>query len=224
MKTRSVIFLLSLLAFLATPTLRADPPATQPVAIEQKLAGRIDDLSLKGLTVQQVFLAIQDKTRLNIIVDWSGLEQASNIDLKRTLHGRLAGLTVGGAIQLTLTEAGVDAPTKMEIGDRAVTIAMPDSHKVEVRVYKIDMLLASWKSTFPATRPSKDVDPSETSNFGDMLIKAIEDSVDSESWRDAGGTEGSIQVIGDRIIITQTVTSFVKIEKFLHDLENPRAK
>jgi hypothetical protein len=52
----------------------------------------------------------------------------------------------------------------------------------------------------------------------DQLTRIITDSVDPESWRDAGGTVGSIQSWAGRLIIHQTPDNHQKIESLLNNL------
>jgi hypothetical protein len=52
----------------------------------------------------------------------------------------------------------------------------------------------------------------------DQLTRIITDSVDPESWRDAGGTVGSIRSWAGRLIIRQTPDNHEKIESLLANL------
>ena len=54
----------------------------------------------------------------------------------------------------------------------------------------------------------------------DQIGKTIESNIDPDTWRDAGGTIGTVTAVGDSMVVTQTHASQAKIAKLLKDLEN----
>ncbi len=220
---RFALFLLSLGLFILTihTPARADPPATQPVSIQGRLNDRIDDLTLEGKTIQQVLVAIQEKTRINIVGDWPDLEHAG-LDRKKTLHGRLLGVTVSEALQVALAEAGLEQMPGIVIDGHVVTLK--GDREVENRAYRLDNLLARMKKEFATTRPANFDDLALQREVVDSLITTIEESIDPDTWRDAGGTIGSLRMLGNTLIITQDPAAFPKIEKLLHRLQDVSAK
>ncbi len=60
------------------------------------------------------------------------------------------------------------------------------------------------------------------SPVGEQLIRLIENSVAVETWRDAGGTIGSINLLDGRLMITQTAENQSKVAELLTKLrESP---
>jgi hypothetical protein len=53
----------------------------------------------------------------------------------------------------------------------------------------------------------------------DALVRLITETIDPDSWRDAGGTTGSIREFGGRLIIIQTAEAHTQITALLDKLE-----
>ncbi len=57
----------------------------------------------------------------------------------------------------------------------------------------------------------------------DALIKLIQDTVAADTWRDAGGTVGSIRELGGQLIVTQTPENQQLLQNLLEKLRETRA-
>lgn len=55
------------------------------------------------------------------------------------------------------------------------------------------------------------------------LVTAIQQQIDPESWRDAGGNVGSIDVLGDRLVVTQSLRTQERVFDFLEQLRACRS-
>jgi hypothetical protein len=186
---------------------------TKPSQVEEKLNTRIDDLNLAGLTIREACVRIADKTRLNILPDWPNLENMS-LDLNRKLRGRLSDVTAREALQLALTDAGLDAPAQWEIDGNILRITRPPI--VITRVYPVGRIVDMANQRRP---PS--TQPADEQYFAgaDELIKTLTTTIDPDSWRDAGGTVGAASALGRQLIITQSIAAHEKIEKLLRTLD-----
>src|SRR5438552_13732122 len=57
----------------------------------------------------------------------------------------------------------------------------------------------------------------------DSIIKLIEDTVANESWKDNGGTVGSLRELSGQLIVTQTPENQRQLVKLLEQLRETRA-
>lgn len=57
----------------------------------------------------------------------------------------------------------------------------------------------------------------------DELKQLIQDTIDPESWRDAGGNIGSIASLESQIVVTQTVNAHKQIQDLLRELRRERS-
>jgi hypothetical protein len=66
--------------------------------------------------------------------------------------------------------------------------------------------------------------PPAKSSPGDELMKAIMDTVDRESWRDAGGTIGAMRLLDSELIVSQTPGNQKAIHVLLNQLRASNAR
>ncbi len=70
-------------------------------------------------------------------------------------------------------------------------------------------------------------DDEEDINLGEdplePIIELIQQTIDPESWREAGGNVGSIQSLHQQLIVTQTATAHTEIRDLLRQLRRARA-
>jgi hypothetical protein len=57
----------------------------------------------------------------------------------------------------------------------------------------------------------------------EMLVKLVEDTVESETWKDNGGNIGSIREFGGSLIVTQTAHNQDEVEALLDKLADTEA-
>jgi hypothetical protein len=223
---------------------RATPDAPQPAWHD----ARLDNLNVEGQTLSEAVATIADKLKVTLVCDWPALRPLG-VDPSEKLHGRLQNVRVDRALQYIFNEAGGNGEMVLSPAHRgwAVSgwgVASPEP-TIETRYYNVRKLIASLRQSVPTTQPAGA--PKTDSGGGavvvsaggsdaheqtqlstletvDSLIKNLSTTVDPDSWRDAGGTVGSINELGGILIVTQTPGNLAKIEKFLHDLESASAK
>jgi hypothetical protein len=78
----------------------------------------------------------------------------------------------------------------------------------------------------PATAPAAPANFQEqtTQEREDELTRLITETVAPESWRDAGGTEGSIRLLNGYMIVTQSGENHAQVATLLGQLRETRAK
>src|SRR5688572_5937625 len=94
--------------------------STQPSANE-KLATRLPELILDGMTVTQALTAISERTRLNIAAEWERLA-AAGVNRDHKLRGRLYDVTARQAIELVMMDGGAKESVKVVTRDDDVVV------------------------------------------------------------------------------------------------------
>ena len=77
-------------------------------------------------------------------------------------------------------------------------------------------------ATVPATTRAATIDPQHEQYLDSVerLKLVITETVDPESWREAGGTVGSIREFNGQLVVTQTPVAHDRIAKLLQDLRH----
>ncbi len=201
--------------------LRAQTPATQPAdAINAKLESRMD-IKLTGLTAERAVLKLQEDRHINLLVDWDGLKD-KGLTRTQELTGQLSDVTVREAIQVILSEGGCTEPLQIARDGNLLRISGPPV--VETKVLPIGKLLDRLLKELTTSPPSGVTVPPGPADAIDKLVRLIQEQVDADTWRDNGGTAGSISILGRRMVVTQTPATITKVEKLLQELEKDDAK
>lgn len=141
------------------------------------------------------------------------------------------GLLAGCAVVIVLSSTRsphvkpilVTTPGSVRIPSSA---PVTTSTSLETRLYRIDDLILRIANNqiwigkrMPTTHPvGEQVWPYSQAEIVDFIIKYIEDAIDSDTWKDNGGSIGSIRELGGMLIVQQTPTALDKIEAFLNEL------
>jgi hypothetical protein len=188
-------------------------------AAEDVAARRIAELDLSRTTLEDAFEVLRDKTHANIVVHWPALEDAG-IERATPIRLRLWDVGLGAALNILLDSAEPVVPLAWSEDDGVITVSTEeDVHQTGIMtVYDVrDLLDAIRPAPVPGGAP-----PSETARTRgeaiDELTRLITECVDPETWRDAGGTTGSMRELGARLIITQSRENHKKIHDLLKQL------
>ena len=218
------VILLSVSAFAAPPTTKPVTKPAKPLAQGDVFRLRIDDINFADMTAQQGIDAVAAKIGSPITVDWVYLKD-HGVSPDSKLRGRLADVSVRGALQHILVE--MDAPTSLDvrIGSDGLRIgALAESQTVETRVYNVGPQLERIAAELTPTLP-KGVKPNDIRDAAiNQLIKLITQHVAPESWRDAGGTVGMLSLTGTRLSITNSRAALRDIDQYFKELDKPRGK
>ena len=183
------------------------PTSAQDQAIRQALDAKLADLKFSGDALQDVIDRFRTAGSLNLFVNWRALEkQRVTRDLPVTLD--LSNLPAGKALDRLLEQVGGDTlRLGWTIDQGVVTISTCEdlSKNTITRVYDIRRGIRG-----AATR---DADIA-------TVIRRVR-GVDPLSWRDAGGSIGSIRELSGQLIVTQTPQVHQRIIEELKDIQPP---
>jgi hypothetical protein len=160
-------------------------------ATRRLLARRLDRFVAVGEPVGDVVQKLRDRTELNIFVNWRALEtQRVTKSLPVTL--RLADVTAAETIdRLLATITGESIPPLgYTIDEGVVTISTREdlAKNTLTRVYDVRAAIT---------------DPIDRAADVARVIRRVQ-GLDPLSWRDAGGTVGSVRELSGQLIVTQT--------------------
>ena len=227
----AVVVLAGLIGTVAgrSTTVPATPPSGRPARDKAEadagLHRIIDDIDLRDTPLDQAVDALRAKTHANIAVQWRALE-AAGIDKVAAVHVHLSDLPLERVLQIVCDDIGGGT---VKVGfqvDRGVIVVSTDevlSRNAVARIYDVRDLIemdhkqrTKWgRTTSPDAAGAAAVSPSPGGSTGaepadsyaesvDSLVSLITNMVAPDSWRDAGGTIGSIREFGGRLVIITT--------------------
>jgi hypothetical protein len=191
------------------------PPADS-AATQRKLAEKAPEINFSTMPFSDTVDYLRDVTDLNFFVNWRALE-AAGVDRNAPVTVRLKNVPFEQALRYILRDAGGES-VKLDIAvvDGVVNISTADELAADskVRVYNVARLLKQM----PSTLPSNAAEEVTRNQKAEQLIKIITDTVAPDSWREAGGTVGSIREINGRLVIAQTEANHALITKLLEEI------
>ena len=222
-----VLFLIVVAGLVGTLIGRSTRSATAPIGSRQAASDAGMDrivpiVHFDDLPLDKAIDALREATHANFAVNWRGLE-AAGIDKTTPVTLKLTNIPLGQALRLLLdgTGGGV-VPLRAEANASVIVVSTAEDldRRTEARVYDVrDLLIADAQFIYgggPATRPAgggaslfytappstAPVNPYEESV--DRLKRIIMDTIAPDSWRDNGGTIGSVNDFDGLLIITST--------------------
>jgi hypothetical protein len=212
-----VVLLLATVSLAAPATKPAKPTGTGAAA-----KARIAEIDFSDMNAKQAIEAIAAKSGLQIEVDWETVK-ATGASTTTKLRGRLTDVSARQAIKYVMTEIDADGATYDEYADGQVFVFIKaELKKTETRVYSVgpqlDRIAAEQAAKLPRGTPATEVREAALDDF----VRLIVQHVAPDSWRDAGGTLGSISITGARMTVTNTRPALKEIEAYLKELDKPR--
>jgi hypothetical protein len=224
---------------------RSTAPASEVEASRQEEADvgldrLILELNLEDASVGQVFDRLSQQTRTNIAVNWQAL-QNEGVHRGKPVNLRVWNLPLRRALDLACSQAGGGSASLGWAVDRGVIEVSTRealTRSAVARIYDVRDLLTDYAASQqrinacfpPGTQPAT-TGGGDSSLFGPanpratsaadaaealtVLSELIQQTVDPESWREAGGAVGSIYVFSGRLIIITTRESHARIEELL---------
>jgi general secretion pathway protein D len=219
--------------------------------VQAQLEKRLPELRFDQVAFSDVVDFLRDVTGANLFVNWRALEGAG-IDKNAPVTARLRDVKFSKALTTILEDVG-GGTVKLAytIDEGVITISTEEdlSKNVVTRVFDIRDLIINIPDFDQA--PDFNITQSNTgggrgggggggSLFGgggnqndqqgptrqelvDSIIKLIQDTVASESWKDNGGTVGSLRELSGQLIVTQTPENQHQLVKLLEQLRETRA-
>ena len=181
----------------AAPTLRQrqfgmDLTPVEAKALEHRLPA--DWRTNEGL--QSALRRIGDRENLNVFFNWRPLEAAgARRDTPVTVP--VAGMTVGDAIEKILASHHPPLAASFDEGVLTISTRGDIQRNTITRVYDVRDLMRT---------------AAEQKHLTDALQRDLEPT----SWRDAGGSVGSIRVLSGQLIVTQTPVTQYDLQVYLN--------
>lgn len=178
--------------------------------VRERLAKRIGEVNLDGIAFDQLVQYLRDLTGLNIVVNWSALETAA-IENDKEVTLNLAGGTVSyrTALELILEDVGggeVDLGFTLYDGVILISTKEDLARRTQVVFYNVSDIIRM------AELRNRDWE-----SLG-RLVAMIQQTIDPESWREAGGNTGAITDFSDILVVTQTHSAHEMIWELLQGL------
>lgn len=219
-------------------------------ALYEKLEMKVN-LVLEDATLGQAVNQLQDQTKANITVDWATL-QAADIARNRKLTLRFTGLELSQALNILMVAFG-NREVILRYSTHADVIRISTSDRLSLGTFTYIYDIRDFQDRLlqpnvvpppppPSTSPSGGglfgnwADPATHTPGNitvvnhytrqeciDMLIKTMEDNIDTDSWRDQGGATGSVRELDGMLIVTQTPENQLLIQRMLKNLRKIRA-
>jgi hypothetical protein len=210
------------------------PSDTEPAEAHVNLEQRIPELNLELCTLEGAIDTVRNVTKANLIVYWNDLEPAGiRRDMPIKLH--LWDVTSDRALSAILSVAGGEYHTTHVVQDGIIVIGAPD--KLEnaaagVRVYDIRDLVdafIAFRRPPPTTKPVYGESafngivsvPNEATTAVEAVQKLadlIRENVAKDTWKENGGSLGSLHEFAGRLVITQIPAAHHRIAALLRTL------
>ena len=182
------------------------------------------------MPLEKVFTALADHLGTKIEVNWKAIN-SGGIDEKMPVSLSLKDVSAREALRQiihAMTNRGVGYT--VSAGKIVVTTDQDLASYQVVRVYDIrDMLFQP--ATLPAASPGQQggggfgsgKTGSQQMDLVNNIIQTIEAVVAPDSWRESGGSIGSIRELNGQLIVNQTVENQLKVYNLLQQLRETRA-
>lgn len=194
---------------------------------------KIISVTFKDTPLKEAIASIRAQTQVNLVVDWRDLE-SGGIDSASPVNLEVSNCPASQVLDLVLKEAGAGT---VKLGYRcegAIVHVMTEesfAKDLMIRVYDVSDLLERQHKRRLAQRPhggaSDGADrlpnnpPSaDYSQSIQDLQKIIQDVIVPDTWRENGGSFGSIDEFDHMFVITQTADGHRQIVDLLQKLRS----
>ncbi|HEV2296451.1 MAG TPA: hypothetical protein VGR35_21585 [Tepidisphaeraceae bacterium] len=220
-------------------------------ATQLLLERRLPELKLDAVPFSDVIDALRDLTNANIFVNWRALE-AEGVDRAAPVTARLRDVRFSKALDTILADVGGGTVTLgYTIDEGVITISTVTdlARNTLTRVYDIrDLIIeipdfidapqfqlqssqtsggggggGGGQSLFGGGQFGEEGDETEREALITEITELIQETVDPESWREAGGSVGSIRVLGGNLIVNQTPENHRSLQGLLEQLRESQS-
>ena len=180
-------------------------------AVQAQLGRRLPEINFDRVGLTDVVDFLRDVTNANIFINWKALE-AAGVERNAPVTVRLKDVAFGKALDTVLKSAGGDAvKLAYAVDDGVITVSTADdlAQDVITRVYDVrDLVRAKAGAAGEAAAPA------DEARF-ETVTRLVTGSVAPGSWRDRGGTTGSVRAMAGQLIVTQTAENHEAIANLL---------
>jgi general secretion pathway protein D len=224
-------------------------PADQ--ATQLLLERRLPELKLDNIPFTDVIDALRDLTNANIFVNWRALE-SEGVDRAAPVTARLRDVKFAKALDTILKDVGggtVNLGYTIDDGVISISTQTDLAKNTLTRVYDIRDLIveipdffdapqfqlqqanqtsgqgggSSGQSLFGGQTQGQTQDEGQRAALITEIQELIQETVDPESWREAGGTVGSIRVLNGNLIVSQTPENHRALQGLLEQLRESQS-
>jgi hypothetical protein len=201
----------------------ASQPASQPTPPPKPdpLDAWIGDFDLSDTTLERALDRLGQRAEKQILVDWKSMESAG-IDRNTSISVKLTGGSLRSALNVVLELA---SKSETSVGYRVddagiIHVGSADSvsHVAVTRIYNIRDLIGRYVDYHNVPPNVPDRQDAARTDAVDTITKLIEDTVDTDSWRDNGGSVGAMREFAGLLIITNTPQVHMKVKTLLDTL------
>jgi beta-lactamase regulating signal transducer with metallopeptidase domain len=213
-------------------------------AFQAKLDRKLPEVNLEGMPLADVIEFLRDTGGVNIFVNWKALE-AAGIDRKEPVTARMRNVRFSKALQVVLESASSQAAhIGYSADDGVVTVSTADdlAKNTLTRVYDIRDLLVMTPDFIPGegllglsptTKPSEPR-PDQPGDKRDEelrktraalvndVVQLITETVATDTWKDNGGSTGSVRELSGQLIVTQTPENHLELVRLLEQLRETK--
>lgn len=207
-----------------------------PSAAEQAIGRTLPEVNFSNTPLDEALSGLARLGGAPVVVDQAAL-YAAGIDPTEPVDLRLTGVTfhhaLGHVLDYVSSNYAEHLAHTLHRGQIIVTPEGSLGRYVYARVYDVRDIKdpPEWESTIPVHPPASGLfggspagvaAPVTREQRGDEVARLIPDVVDTDVWLDAGGTRGSIQVLGGRLLVVTDWATHRRIDDLLHQLRHPR--
>ena len=221
---------------------RSTAPASRSATASAAIAARqaeadvgldriVPEINFRNEPCGDIFDWLHVQTGANISVDWRAL-MAAGVQRNALLSVRLKGLPLRRVIEVVCAQVGAGiVPIGYHVHDGVIVVSTERdlSGTSVIAIYDVRDLINAEVEAQPPVDPSAPslqssgnvCFPPSGHSLGPYesvvteLTEIIQEMVSPESWREAGGSIGTIRVFSGRLIITGSPGMHVQIEKLL---------
>jgi len=218
----------------------------------RKLQQTVPEIRFEAIGFENVIDFLRDLQGVNIHVNWKALE-AAGIERDAEVTTKLKDVRFEKALSLILDDVGAgDVPLAYIIDEGVIQVSTRDdlNRKTVTRVYDIRDLVVRIPDFDDAPNleltstsdSGSDGGGSGDSLFGDDdddddddddsasraeliqdILELIRQTIEPDSWREAGGAVGALRELNGQLIVTQTASAHRQLLDLLKQLRETRA-
>jgi hypothetical protein len=182
----------------------SDAFASVPPDVGAQLARPVPEFVFEDKPLSDVIDAARDRSGANIFVNWKALE-ASGVPRNARVTVRVRDVEFSKVLRAVLV--GISPapvrPLGLSVDDHVIVISTKEDldRDTTTAVYDVRNLLPSPVTSSPSTRTAA----------VDRLLARLTGSVAPQSWRESGGSTGSIRELQGQLIVTQTEANHAQV-------------
>ena len=207
---------------------RVDPQtAARNQKVMQQLERPLPEINFDKVGFTDAVDFLRDVSGANIFVNWRALENAK-LDRNSPVTARMRDIKLSKALAIILDSLGGDTvKLGYTVDDGVITISTDDdlARNTITSVYDIRDLIIPIpdfdpKDIPPAAGGAAEAGGKERTRQEniDEIVRLITETVSPQSWRDAGGSVGSVRELQGQLIITATPEMHDSIAQLIRQL------